>query len=58
MWPPHCRPTHGYPIPTAEVLAVAYQASLLQEETRPVLGHLVLALEQILTDLAHRSTRH
>jgi hypothetical protein len=59
--PPHW-PAHGYPLPTAEVLtellAVAYQASLLQEETRPVLGHLVLAPEQVLTDPAHRSARH
>jgi hypothetical protein len=56
-WPPH-----GYPLPSQEVLtellAVAYQASLLQEETRPVLGHLLLAPEHILADPSHRSARH
>jgi hypothetical protein len=55
-------PAHGYPLPPHEVLtellAVAYQASLLQEEARPVLGHLVLAPEQALTDPLRRSARH
>jgi hypothetical protein len=37
---------------------VAYQASLLQEEGRPVLGHLVLAPEVYVTDPANQSAEY
>jgi hypothetical protein len=52
-------PARGFPLPEPELLtqlvAVAYQASLLQEEGRPVLGHLVLAPEVHVADPANWS---
>jgi hypothetical protein len=55
-------PDHGFPIPSpallTQLIAVAYQASLLQEEGRPVLGHLVLAPEVYVTDPANQSAEY
>ncbi|MGI4834015.1 MAG: putative sensor domain DACNV-containing protein [Janthinobacterium lividum] len=55
-------PAHGQALPALELLTqlldVAYQASLLQEEGRPVRGHLVFAPEQYVRDAAPQSANY
>ncbi|MFD1870804.1 putative sensor domain DACNV-containing protein [Hymenobacter bucti] len=55
-------PAHGHALPAPEVLTdlinVAYQASLLQEESRPVLAHLVLVPDSYIRYGAHQSPNY
>lgn len=51
-------PARGFSLPApallTQLVAVAYQASLLQEEGRPVLGHLLLVSKSYVTDPANQ----
>ena len=55
-------PAHGFALPSPALLTqfldVAYQASLLQEEGRPVLGHLVFAPDYAVADPADQTVNY